>query len=128
MILEVKKLHVKPGVTALQMRGSIHTGPDCRRLEHEVTELIREGHKRVIFDVSALTHIDSAAIGSIVRCFSSLKKSQGDLRLAGASGMLEGTLKLTKVDRIISTFPTVTAASENFAISPPPPDAPGTIL
>ncbi len=123
MIFEVTKHQVMPGVTALRMKGSIHTGPDCRRLEHEVTELIREGHKRVIFDVSALTHIDSAAIGSIIRCFSSLKKSQGDLRLAGASGMLEGTLKLTKVDRIISTFPTVAAASENFAVATPPPDA-----
>lgn len=126
MILEVTKHQVIPGVTALRMKGSIHTGPDCRRLEHEVTELIREGHKRVIFDVSALTHIDSAAIGSIVRCFSSLKKSQGDLRLAGASGMLEGTLKLTKVDRVISLFPNVAAASENFSIAAPPPDAPGT--
>jgi len=128
MILEVTKHQVIPGVTALCMKGSIHTGPDCRRLEHEVTELIREGHKRVIFDVSALTHIDSAAIGSIVRCFSSLKKSQGDLRLAGASGMLEGTLKLTKVDRVISLFPTVAAASENFASVAPPPDASGTNL
>jgi anti-sigma B factor antagonist len=119
MILEVKKHQVKPGVTALQMKGSIHTGPDCRRLEHEVDELIREGQKRVIFDVSGLTHIDSAAIGSIIRCLASLKKSQGDLRLAGATGMLEGTLKLTKVDRVISLFPTVTAASEDFVIAPP---------
>jgi len=33
--------------------------------------------------------------------------------------MLEGTLKLTKVDRVISLFPTVTAASEDFVIAPP---------
>jgi len=123
MIFEVTKHQVMPGVTALRMKGSIHTGPDCCRLEQEVTELIREGHKHVIFDVSALTHIDSAAIGSIIRCFSSLKKSQGDLRLAGASGMIEGTLKLTKVDRVISLFPNVAAASENFAITTPAPDA-----
>jgi len=128
MILEVTKHQVMPGVTALRMRGSIHTGPDCRRLEHEVDSLIREGQKRVIFDVSGLTHIDSAAIGSIVRCFSSLKKLQGDLRLAGASGMLEGSLKLTKVDRVISLFPTVAAASEDFAVAPPPRDSSETIL
>ncbi len=64
--------------------------------------------------------LDSAAIGSIIRCWTSLKRSHGDLRLAGASGMLEGSLKMTKVDRVISLFPTVTAASENFVVAPPP--------
>jgi anti-sigma B factor antagonist len=120
MILEVTKHQIKPGVTSLHMKGSIHTGPDCRRLEHEVDELIREGQKRVIFDVSGLTHIDSAAIGSIIRCLTSLKRSHGDLRLAGATGMLEGSLKMTKLDRVISLFPTVSAASENFVVAPPP--------
>jgi len=120
MILEVTTHQIKPGVTSLHMKGSIHTGPDCRRLEHEVDALIREGQKRVIFDVSGLTHIDSAAIGSIIRCLTSLKRSHGDLRLAGATGMLEGSLKMTKVDRVISLFPTVSAASEDFMVAPPP--------
>jgi len=119
MILDVTKHQIQPGVTALHLKGSIHTGPDCRRLEHEVDELIRAGQKRVILDVSGLTHIDSAAIGSIIRCLTSLKRSHGDLRLAGASGTLEGSLKLTKVVRVISLFATVAAASKDFVVAPP---------
>jgi len=114
VILQMTKRQFKPGVTVVEMKGSIHCGPDCRRVEHEVDALIQAGQIHVIFDMSGLTHIDSAAIGSIVRCFSNLKKASGELRLAGARGMLEGTLKLTKIDRVIPLFPTATDAAVNF--------------
>ena len=123
MILDLTKRQPKPGITVLELKGSIHRGPDCRRVELEVDALIREQQLHIIFDLSGLTHIDSAAVGSIVRCFSTLKKANGDLRLAGATGMLEGTLKMTRVDRVIPLYPTADAASTNF----PPPASPHCI-
>jgi len=123
MILDLARRQPKPGITVLEMKGSIHCGPDCRRVEQEVDALIRDQQLHIVFDLSGLTHIDSAAIGSIVRCFCTLKKANGDLRLAGATGMLEGSLKLTKVDRVISLYPTADAASADF----PPSAAPHVI-
>jgi anti-anti-sigma factor len=69
----------------------------------------------VIFDFTHISHIDSSAIGSLVRSHMQLKKSGGVLRLAGVRGMLDGTLKLTKVDKLVEIFPTAAAAAENFA-------------
>ena len=79
MILHLVKSTPKQGVTVLQMKGSIHSGPDCRRVEQETETLIGAKETFVIFDLSDVTHIDSAAIGSIVRCFSRLKSSGGYL-------------------------------------------------
>ncbi len=70
MILEFTKRTMQPGVTALGITGSIHCGPECARLEREVDALIASRETRVIFDMAGVTHADSAAIGSIVRCFS----------------------------------------------------------
>jgi len=114
VILELTKRQLQPGITVVELRGSVHSGTDCRRVEQEVDALIRANELRVILDLTAVTHIDSAAIGSVVRCFSQLKKFGGSLRLAGVKGMIEGTLKLTKVDRIIQVFPTAADAAENF--------------
>jgi anti-anti-sigma factor len=115
VILHLSKSSPKKGVTVVQLRGSIHSGPDCRRLEQEVELLI--GAKEnffAIFDLSDVTHIDSAAIGSIVRCFSRLKSSGGYLRLAGCSGMLEASIKLTQLHKIMELYPTAAAAAENY--------------
>jgi len=114
VILEITKGQLKDGVTLVTLRGSIHTGPDCRRIEHEVDDLLHGNQKRVVFDLSGITHIDSSAIGTVVRSYSKLKGAGGLLRLAGCNGMVESSLKLTKVDKVINLYPTVAAAEENF--------------
>ena len=66
MILHLNKATPKQGVTVLHFRGSIHSGPDCHRVEQETETLIGSKETSVIFDLSDVTHIDSSAIGSIV--------------------------------------------------------------
>lgn len=115
MILFVNKSTPKPGVTVLQMKGSIHSGPDCRRVEQEVEQLISAHGSSVILDLTEVTHIDSAAIGSIVRCFTRAKNSGGNLYLAGCAGMIEASIKLTRLDKVLEMFPTAAAAAEKCA-------------
>jgi anti-anti-sigma factor len=117
VILHITKSTPKQGVTVLQMKGSIHSGPDCRRLEQETDKLIGAKEVFVIFDLTQITHIDSAAIGSIVRCFSRLKTSGGYLRMAGCTGMIEASIKLTQLHKVLELYPTAVAAAENY---PPP--------
>jgi anti-sigma B factor antagonist len=119
VILEITKGQLKDGIAVLTLRGSIHTGPDCRRIEQEVEDLLRGNQTRAIFDLTGITHIDSAAIGTVVRCYSKLKNAGGMLRLAGCNGMIDSSLKLTKVDKIIGIFPTASAAAEDFPLPKP---------
>lgn len=116
MILHLSKHQIKPGITVIDMKGSIHAGTDCRRLESETAALIADKVKLVIFDFTNISHMDSSAIGSLVRSHTELKKSGGVLRLAGVKGMLEGVLKMTKVDKLLQVFPTALAAAENFPL------------
>jgi anti-anti-sigma factor len=115
MILEFAKRTVQPGITALEMRGSIHCGPECARLEREVDGMIAARDTRVIFDMGGVTHADSAAIGAIVRCFAKLKGAGGGLRIAAAQSMVDHSLRLTKVDRVIEIFSTVEQAAQGFS-------------
>lgn len=114
MILELTKANPKLGVTVIQMKGSIHSGPDCRRLEQETEALIGAGKAFVIFDLSNVTHIDSSAIGSIARCYSRLKTTGGFLRLAGCTGMIHSAIKLTQLHKVLEIYPTASAAAENY--------------
>ena len=116
MILQFVKSSPKQGVTLIQMKGSIHSGPDCRRVEQETETLIGAKENFVIFDLSEVTHIDSAAIGSIVRCYTRLKSSGGYLRLAGCKGMIESSIKLTQLHKVLELYPTAAAATENYPL------------
>jgi anti-sigma B factor antagonist len=114
VILEFTKRTLQPGVAALAIQGSIHCGPECARLEREVDGLIAARETRVIFDMAGVTHADSAAMGSLVKCLTKLKGAGGALRIAGAQPMVDYSLKLTKVDKLIEMFPTVDQAASGF--------------
>jgi anti-sigma B factor antagonist len=115
LILNFTKRTLEPDMAALVMQGSIHCGPECARLEREVDGLIAARQTRVIFDMAGVTHADSAAIGSIIRSLTKLKSAGGALRIAAAHPMIEHSLKLTKVDKLIEMFPTVDQAAIGFS-------------
>lgn len=115
MILDFTKRKLQPGLTALAINGSMHCGPECARLEREVDGMIALRETRVILDMSGLTHADSAAIGAIVRCLAKLKHAGGGLRIAAAQPMIDHSLRLTRVDKIIEMFPTVDQAANGFS-------------
>src|SRR5258708_23916234 len=118
MILKFSKRELEPGLALLTIEGNIHCGPECARLEREVDAMIAARETRVIFDMSGVTHADSAAIGSIVRCLTKLKECGGGLRIASAQSMIDYSLKLTKVDKIIGMFATVEQAQKEFSGAP----------
>lgn len=112
--MELKRRQIKPGIAVLEMRGRLLMGPDCKLIDKEIDELIAANETRVIFDLSGVSQIDSAGVGQVVKSFTRLKKSGGDLRLAGVTGMLDGVFKMTQVHKVIAMYPTPQAASEGF--------------
>ena len=92
---------------ALEIVAGAHEGG-------HVEQHILRGEKHFIFDLTAVHHMDSAVIGQIVKSHSSLLKSGGKLRIAGASGMVDGVLRMTHVHKVIEIYPTVAEASKNF--------------
>lgn len=115
MILNFTKRTLQPSVVALVIQGNIHCGPECARLEREVDALIAARQTHVIFDLAGVTHADSAAMGAIVRCLTKLKGAGGGLRIAAAQPMIDHSLKLTKVDKLIEMFSTVDQAAKGFS-------------
>jgi anti-sigma B factor antagonist len=110
--LQITQHRPNPAVAVLELKGSIHAGPDCHHLEEETLNAMNGNENRFVLDLSGVTHIDSAAVGTIVKCFSRAKKSGKTLCLAGLTGMVAGTLKLTQVDKVIQVYPTASQAAE----------------
>jgi anti-sigma B factor antagonist len=122
MILQFLRHELGPGVATLEIKGNVHCGPECVRLEREVDALLKDQLTYIVFDLKSVTHMDSAAIGAIVRCHSKLKDAGGALRLCSAQPMIAHSLQITKVDRIIQVFADVKSAANGFhpAASTPP--------
>ena len=116
-MLNVQKKQIAPDVTVLELAGRISIGRSAQQLEWEVDELLNAKARKVIFDLSAVDHIDSTGIGIIVLCSGKLKSSGGELRVGGAQGLVNQVLTMTKVDAIVGMYPSADEAARSFAAS-----------
>ena len=117
MLVHINKKEFKPGIIILELGGPLQMGVECKQLELALDQLLRDGHTRVVLDLSKLTKLDSSGLGKIVNCFSRLKTAGGALCLAGTTGMIDGVLKLAHADRFLKAFPTAREAAESFSDS-----------
>jgi anti-anti-sigma factor len=109
--MNYQRKELPSGIPVLELVGSITMGRDCELLQSEVEHVLQLKRPGVVFDLTAVTHIDSAGVGKLVSCYSKLKKAGIPLRLAGARGVVESALKLTHVDKIIGLYPTAEEAA-----------------
>jgi anti-anti-sigma factor len=113
-MLEIQTRHLPPDIVVLEITGRI-IGRECAQLERAADNLFREKQeKKIIFDLSGVTHLDSTGVGIIVMSAGHLKQAGGELRLAGANKHIEHLLKVTSVDKLVSWKPTVTEAAAGF--------------
>lgn len=112
--MKLAKKQMDPGIVVLELTGRFVMGADCQQMDREVEAHLSRAETRFILDLSAVDHVDSAAVGQIVKSFSKIKKSGGTLRLAGVKGMVDGVLKLTQVHKVIEIFPTAHDAAKDF--------------
>ena len=114
MILQIEEKKAAPDVTILEMKGRMCMGRDCQEVEWRMTDLMKKGEKKVVFDLSGINLMDSTGVGILVSCFGRMKKSGGELRLVVVPGKVQEVLSMTMVDKVLHVFPTAIAAAENF--------------
>jgi anti-sigma B factor antagonist len=114
MALGIERVDGEGAVTVVILRGKLMLGEDSNQLEAVIPELLKEGRTKLIFDLSGVTHIDSTGIGRFIDTYSRLAKVSGKMRLAGATGAVRESFRVTRLDTVFSFFPSVEEAQTGF--------------
>ena len=113
-MLLIKRKKVDPDVVLLEISGRITLGRECKQVEWEVDELVRDNTTKVVFDLAELEYVDSTGIGILVMCCGKLRKAGGEMRVAAVQPRIAQLMKMTRVDEILPPYPTTAAATESF--------------
>jgi anti-sigma B factor antagonist len=114
MPLGVHRQDVENSVSVITLRGKLMLGEDAAQLETLVPQLLKSGRKHLVFDLSGVTHIDSTGIGRFIDAYGRLMQAGGDMRLAGATGAVRDSFRVTRLDTVFKFYPTVEAACEGL--------------
>jgi anti-sigma B factor antagonist len=113
-MLEIQTKQLPPDIVVLEITGKITIGRDCQHLEWTTERLVKENRKKIIFDLTRVSHIDSTGIGIIVTSAGQVKEAGGELRLAGVNNHVEHILKMTNINKVVYWKPTVMEAAVGF--------------
>jgi len=102
MSLEIRETD-REGIAILALKGRLTVG-EASIIRDKVNELLAKGHKNVIFDLGGVDYIDSTGLGSMVICYTTLKKAGGALKLLNLNKRNIELLLLTKLHTIFEVF------------------------
>jgi anti-sigma B factor antagonist len=114
LILTIERNQIPPDITVLELTGRLVLSNNSRDVELKLAEILGEQSKKIIFDLKGVTLIDSTGVGILVVCQGKVTQAGGELRIAGASGIVDEVLKMTSVNKLVRLFPTVSEAAAGF--------------
>jgi anti-anti-sigma factor len=76
----------------VQVEGPLQM-PLSRSLRHDVHALLRRGERRIELDLAAVSKIDAAGIGELIRTFNMATATNGALRIVNATAWVREVLE-----------------------------------
>lgn len=79
-----------------------------------ITSLVSAGTNNLVIDLTSTEFIDSSGLGSLIGGLKAARQAGGDLRIANPSDQVRSVLRLTSLDRVFQSHPTVDDALSAF--------------
>ncbi len=106
------------GVSVVHLEGDFLLEPQQDKLREKIHELVEKGSKNFIIDLTSVKHINSCGLGSLVCAYTSARKVEGNLRLAGVGTAVQELLNITQLVKIFDVFPTLEQALADHRTRP----------
>jgi anti-sigma B factor antagonist len=97
-------------VAILSLSGKMMGGPETTLLHDHVRGLLNDGITKVVVDLGGVKWINSSGLGVLMAAMTTLKNSQGQMKLANVTEKVESLLMITQLIRIFDTYDTVDRA------------------
>ena len=102
------------GVTVLELNGRITLGEESGQLRTKLKDLLSQGKTRLVLDLSEVSYIDSAGLGTLVAGFTSAQNQGANLKLASLTKRFNEQLNITKLVTVFDVFDNVQDAVKSF--------------
>ena len=101
-------------VTILDLHGKILIGEGDDQLRDAVTRLSEAGKGKILLNLADVPYVDSAGLGEIVRCYTTVSRSEGRLKLLNLTKKIKDLLAITKLLTVFETYENEDEAVKSF--------------
>ncbi len=91
-------------VLLLRPAGADVINNSNREVLYEKVKSEAASHPRILLDLSAITHINSSGIGTLVAVHRDVTEGGGTLKFMGVTEKVRGLLEVTKLDTLFDIY------------------------
>jgi anti-sigma B factor antagonist len=108
------KINERYEAVVLELKGNVMGGEDTKDFNEMLHKLIDKGQKNIIIDLSEVKFMNSSGLGMLIGGLTTMKKAEGNLKLARVTDKIESLLIITKLITIFEFYETVDQAVASF--------------
>lgn len=98
------------GVVVLTLSGKMMLDAKSESLHDYVKDLIQKGKNKIVMDMGKITWFGSTGLGALLASYTSLKDSDGDLKIARATRKIRSVFMFTQIIKVLENYDTVEEA------------------
>lgn len=102
-------------VTILDLKGKMTLGEGDELLKDKVNSLVQQGYRKILLNLGGVPYVDSAGLGEIVRCYTTVSRQGGGLKLVNLTKRITDLLSITKLLTVFETYENEDDAVRSFA-------------
>jgi anti-sigma B factor antagonist len=102
-------------VRIIKISGRLDPGDGPDALCDMVQEFAGEGETNFLLDMRSVSYISSTGVGSLIKCYRSVLKKKGKVKLLSPSQSVQNILSVSKLDGVFEIFPDERQAVASFA-------------
>jgi anti-sigma B factor antagonist len=101
-------------VTVLDMQGKLLIGEGDELLREKINNLVESGKTKILLNLGDVPYMDSAGLGEVVRCYTTVSRKDGKLKLVNLTKRLQDLLSITKLLTVFETYEDEGEAVKSF--------------
>jgi anti-anti-sigma factor len=90
---------------------------ESKALREAIQGLLKQGHRNILLNLTALDYLDSSGIGELARNYLDVVKRGGAMKVVGMAPKVEEILKVTQLHQVFPEFPDEASALQSFPAS-----------
>jgi anti-sigma B factor antagonist len=102
-------------VVILDLQGKLLIGEGDELLREKINNLVEGGKTKILLNLGDVPYMDSAGLGEVVRCYTTVSRKNGKLKLVNLTKRLEDLLSITKLLTVFETYDNEDEALKSFS-------------
>jgi anti-sigma B factor antagonist len=102
-------------VHVLDISGKITLGEATKMIRYTISDLLENGGKKIILNLTDVNYIDSSGIGELVRTYTTVARDGRQLKLLNLTKKIKEVLAIAKLLTVFHVYESEQAAVASFA-------------